>query len=445
MGTNLQAILILVLEWTYPYCLIQLVEVLIERADALIHLHAWNFPLHSVIHCYWHRSFSATSSVWSSIFSSILGVTMEDLRGDLWAKVSSKRSASSLGEVLTRPLIPERFSAAVLTTSAISNPAKADVAFPLLAGEVTATVPRLPFAVTMDPYGLIAAVSSLTTSALAIISSPNNVGPVFATLTTPTYQSKLSCLLTGRQGNRHRRRTHILVTTDPNGSIATFPSLMTSTTAALFSPNNAVSAAFPLAASCVMSFVRGKLEGSTPPVSTACNPLSEPGSSSDVFVVTALVERAKAFVIMSLAVLCRFILTSCAPEPCGRWGEFLARPGGMLRVSNWLHIMTALRLSPPLYWSLPLDSAIRAASIEPIKIVDLPWQSGRRYLFLPSLWMHSDILQEDDIPPGVEIPWNACSRNSWHVWDYCLVWAKKVSLAAICLVAGSASFGIRIN
>ncbi len=28
---------------------------------------------------------------------------------------------------------------------------------------------------------------------------------------------------------------------------------------------------------------------------------------------------------------------------------------------------------------------------------------------------------------------------------YRLVWAKKVSLAAICLVAGSASFGIRIN
>jgi hypothetical protein len=29
--------------------------------------------------------------------------------------------------------------------------------------------------------------------------------------------------------------------------------------------------------------------------------------------------------------------------------------------------------------------------------------------------------------------------------DYRLVWAKKVSLAAIRLVAGSASFGIRIN
>ncbi len=29
--------------------------------------------------------------------------------------------------------------------------------------------------------------------------------------------------------------------------------------------------------------------------------------------------------------------------------------------------------------------------------------------------------------------------------EYCLVWAKKVLLAAICLVAGSASFGIRIN
>jgi hypothetical protein len=29
--------------------------------------------------------------------------------------------------------------------------------------------------------------------------------------------------------------------------------------------------------------------------------------------------------------------------------------------------------------------------------------------------------------------------------SYRLVWAKKVSLAAICLVAGSASFGIRIN
>ncbi len=28
---------------------------------------------------------------------------------------------------------------------------------------------------------------------------------------------------------------------------------------------------------------------------------------------------------------------------------------------------------------------------------------------------------------------------------YCLVWAKKVPLAAICLVAGSASFGIREN
>ncbi len=28
---------------------------------------------------------------------------------------------------------------------------------------------------------------------------------------------------------------------------------------------------------------------------------------------------------------------------------------------------------------------------------------------------------------------------------YCLVWAKKMTLAAICLVAGSASFGIRIN
>jgi hypothetical protein len=29
--------------------------------------------------------------------------------------------------------------------------------------------------------------------------------------------------------------------------------------------------------------------------------------------------------------------------------------------------------------------------------------------------------------------------------DYCLDWAKKVSLAAICLVAGSASFGLREN
>jgi hypothetical protein len=29
--------------------------------------------------------------------------------------------------------------------------------------------------------------------------------------------------------------------------------------------------------------------------------------------------------------------------------------------------------------------------------------------------------------------------------DYRLVWAKKVSLAAICLVAGSASFGLREN
>jgi hypothetical protein len=28
---------------------------------------------------------------------------------------------------------------------------------------------------------------------------------------------------------------------------------------------------------------------------------------------------------------------------------------------------------------------------------------------------------------------------------YRLVWAKKVSLAAICLVAGSASFGLREN
>jgi hypothetical protein len=30
-------------------------------------------------------------------------------------------------------------------------------------------------------------------------------------------------------------------------------------------------------------------------------------------------------------------------------------------------------------------------------------------------------------------------------WTYRLVWAKKVSLAAMCLVAGRASFGIRIN
>jgi hypothetical protein len=32
-----------------------------------------------------------------------------------------------------------------------------------------------------------------------------------------------------------------------------------------------------------------------------------------------------------------------------------------------------------------------------------------------------------------------------RIVPYRLVWAKKVSLSAICLVAGSASFGIRIN
>ncbi len=31
------------------------------------------------------------------------------------------------------------------------------------------------------------------------------------------------------------------------------------------------------------------------------------------------------------------------------------------------------------------------------------------------------------------------------ILDYRLVWAKKVSLGAICLVAGSASFGLREN
>jgi hypothetical protein len=36
--------------------------------------------------------------------------------------------------------------------------------------------------------------------------------------------------------------------------------------------------------------------------------------------------------------------------------------------------------------------------------------------------------------------------SSWAFnWCYRLDWAKKVSLAAICLVAGSASFGLREN
>jgi hypothetical protein len=68
------------------------------------------------------------------------------------------------------------------------------------------------------------------------------------------------------------------------------------------------------------------------------------------------------------------------------------------------------------------------------------WKGNAKsdYSSLPSM-MFEDNVGEDGL-----------STQSLYTIDindsnYCLVWAKKVSLAAICLVAGSASFGLREN